>query len=417
VSADARTLYDFIQRNAPQFYNLIGATPNPEPTRPRNRTASDFMAAGRTLMDRRTMTDCDRAIECFEKAIAADPSSAEAYAFLAIARAGRSFLGGKPELAQLAEASAQKAVALDPQSALAHWALSFVLEQKGDLVNAREEALRAIGLNGIDERSAGHVASFTKMLGRPDLALRWLRIMKHLQVQPGNESVIGDCLADLCEDERAEEAYRQTMELHPDLPDGWVGLCRLRMLKRDFAGAAELWSKNEKNFSHFDFTPQMAAQLHFFSRNFAEAKRIYAELALKDAQGGGKFYGAISYQSALGFLELKTEREEAGQNILNLALQHELDQLATSPRHPEILYRTAAIEAALALKNSALVHLRAAAIEGWIDFRSLELDPRFDGLRDDAAFKEISESMMTRVASLRRSMPTDSKGEKKGPLK
>jgi serine/threonine protein kinase/tetratricopeptide (TPR) repeat protein len=416
VSADARTLYDFIQRNAPKFYNLIGANA-PVPTRPRNRTASDFMAAGRTLMDRRTTTDCDRAIECFEKAIAADPSSAEAYAFLAIARTGRSFLGGRPELAQLAEASAQKAVALDPQSALAHRALSFVLEQKGDLVNAREEALRAIGLNGIDERSAGHVASFTKTLGRPDLALRWLRIMKHLQVQPGNESVIGDCLADLCEDERAEEAYHQTLELHPDLPDGWAGLCRLRMLKRDFAGAAKLWSKNEKNFSHFDFTPQMAAKLHFFSRNFGEAKRIYAELALKDSQGGGKFYGAISYQSALGFLELKTGRKEAGQNILDVALQHELDQLATSPRHPEILYRTAAIEAALALKNSALVHLRAAAIEGWIDFRSLALDPRFDALRDDAVFKEISESMMTRVASLRRSMPTDLKGEKKGSLK
>jgi len=61
--------------------------------------------------------------------------------------------------------------------------------------------------------------------------------------------------------------------------------------------------------------------------------------------------------------------------------------------------------------------LRAAAIEGWIDFRSLELDPRFDRLRDDAAFKEISESMMTRVASLRRSMPAILKGEKKGPLK
>jgi hypothetical protein len=161
----------------------------------------------------------------------------------------------------------------------------------------------------------------------------------------------------------------------------------------------------------------MAAKLHFFSRNFGEAKRIYAELALKDSQGGGKFYGAISYQSALGFLELKTGRKEAGQNILDVALQHELDQLATSPRHPEILYRTAAIEAALALKNSALVHLRAAAIEGWIDFRSLALDPRFDALRDDAVFKEISESMMTRVASLRRSMPTDLKGEKKGSLK
>jgi len=85
-------------------------------------------------------------------------------------------------------------------------------------------------------------------------------------------------------------------------------------LKRNFAGATELWSKNEKNFSHFDFTPQMRPNSISFRVTLRKAKRIYGRIPSK-IHWAEAIYGAISYQSALGFLELKTERKEAGQNI------------------------------------------------------------------------------------------------------
>ena len=415
----ANDLNEVLQKDASQFYKLIGSNQAQSSTRPpQNKNVSDFIAAGRALLDRRSVPDVDRAIDCFEKAVATDPSSAEAHSFLAIARIGRSFLGGKPEMLQLAHMTAKKAVELDPQLGEAHRSLSIVLEQEGLLTNAREEAFRGIELGGVDERSVSRIAAASKILGRPDIALAWLRIMKHLQNQPARaEFVIGDCWADLCEDEAAEQAYRQTIDLLPDLAEGWIGLCHLRMLKGDFAGALQAYSENETSFSQSAFTFPMIAEFHFFARHFDEAKKIYAELAQKDPQGGGNFYGAVSYQSALGWLHISAGEQETGRDILSAALRRELLALEIAPRHPEILYRTAAIEASLNLKRASLEHLRAAATEGWIDFRSLGLDPRFDSLRDDPSFKEISESIATKVASLRRSMPADSSGEKKGPLK
>jgi hypothetical protein len=59
--------------------------------------------------------------------------------------------------------------------------------------------------------------------------------------------------------------------------------------------------------------------------------------------------------------------------------------------------------------------LSAAITEGWIDFRSLTFDPRFDSLRNEVRFKELIASMTTQVASLRRLAPTDGSGETKGP--
>jgi tetratricopeptide (TPR) repeat protein/TolB-like protein len=407
VGSDKAEHRDFFAGDAAKFYRLIETHVDLEsPQKQPNKSASNFIAAGQRLMDQRIVANCDKAIECFQRAVAADPSSAQAHAFLAVGIVGRSFLGQKPERLPLAKLSAQKAVELDPELGQAHRALSAVLEQEGNLANAREEVFRAIELDGIDERNAGRVATIAKTLGRPDIAIRWLEIMKRLQPRPAsNEFLTGDCWTDLCEDERAEEAYGQTTELRPEMPEGWMGICHLRLLAGDFPGAMQVCTANEKDFAQFNFSPEMAAQVYFFARQFNKAAKIYADLAQNDPTGGGNFYGAVSYQSALGWLRLARGEKKAGRETLDLALKHEFDALATAPHHPETLYRIAAIEATLGSRKAALDHLREATNEGWIDFRSLALDPRFDRLRPELAFKQISEAMKARVASLRQAAP------------
>jgi serine/threonine protein kinase/tetratricopeptide (TPR) repeat protein len=394
---------DFFAEDAAKFYKLIGTHVDSEsPKKQPNKSASDFIAAGQRLMDQRIAANCDKAIECFRRAVAADPLSAQAHAFLAIGMAGRSFLGQEPERLESAKLSAQKAVELDPELGQAHRALSSVLEQEGNLAQARRGMFRAIELDGLDERTAGRIGSIARTLGRPDIALRWCEIMKRLQPHPaGNEFVIADCWADLCEDQRAEEGYRQTTELRPEMPEGWMGICHLRLLAGDFSGAMQICTANEKDFAQFTFSPEMTAQVYFFARQFNKAAKLYADLAQKDPTGGGNFYGAISYQSALGRLRMAQGEKIAAREILNLALKREFAALAIAPHHSEVLYRIAAIEATLDSKNAALDHLRSALQEGWIDFRSLAFDPRFDRLRAEPAFKQISEAMKTRVASLR----------------
>jgi hypothetical protein len=51
--------------------------------------------------------------------------------------------------------------------------------------------------------------------------------------------------------------------------------------------------------------------------------------------------------------------------------------------------------------------LRAAAAAGWLDYRSLQLDPRFDGIRNDSRYQKTFETMASRVLFLQKSISTD----------
>jgi serine/threonine protein kinase len=404
----------FPREIAAQIYQVLEASDwSRLPSRSRdsasfNRNASDFIAAGRLLIDRRNVADTDRAIECFQKAIQADPSSAVAYANLALAAVGRSFLEMKPGLMELAETSAQRALQLNPELGEAHRALSAVLDRKGDFATALEEAFRSIELDGVEFGSVGRLASTSKLLGRPDAALKWNAIVKAVQAHPaGDDFMIGDCWADLAEDARAEAAYQRTSALHPGIPEGWIGLCRLRLLQKRFSEAQYLSLANRSYYAGFGYTAQMTAQVEFFRRNFAEAEKLYLELTRSDPGGGGHFYGAVSYQSAIGQLRRVLGDEQAGQKILDAEEAKETLALASAPRHPEILYRLAAIKASLGDVQPAVDYLRRAFEAGWIDYRSLDIDPRFDAIRQDSAYRDVFEAMASRVSSLRRSRPTD----------
>jgi hypothetical protein len=180
-----------------------------------------------------------------------------------------------------------------------------------------------------------------------------------------------------------------------------MGLCRLALLRKDFATARRICSQNWKQYRDFAFVDQMVAQVEFFARNFPEAESMYENLAAKDPNGGGAFYGAMSYRSALGRLRLLANDEKGGREILEACLQKEFDALRAVPGHPETLYRVAAIESSLGQTRNALVHIEEAVNAGWIDYRSLSLDPRFDTVASDPRFKKILATLAKKVEELR----------------
>jgi hypothetical protein len=88
--------------------------------------------------------------------------------------------------------------------------------------------------------------------------------------------------------------------------------------------------------------------------------------------------------------------------ILEQARARELEALKTATHGPAILYRLAALDSCLGKKEAALEHLRAAVGKGWLDYRTLRLDPRFDALAGDASFRQIIAGLSSKVAMLRR---------------
>ena len=101
--------------------------------------------------------------------------------------------------------------------------------------------------------------------------------------------------------------------------------------------------------------------------------------------------------------------DDAAREILQRSLADEKVALEQAPNHPQILYRLAAIEASLGEVDSSLTYLTRAFASGWLDYRSLALDPRFDRIRGEVRYQKLFEAMVTRVASLRRSQSADSR--------
>src|SRR4051812_3974712 len=263
-----------------------------------DKNTRELLIAGRSVMDRRTLVDMGRAIELFKEAIKAEPESALAHSYLAEAASGRAFSSGNLKYLSEAEAAAKTAVSLDPTFAETHKAMSLVLFQEGRFRDSLEEAFTAYELGESDDgRLPTRVGDTLRTLGNPARAATWYRLASEGNRSGANEFLLGDCFSDLTEDEQAACAYHRSSTLFPERPDGWMGFCRLALLEGDFAKARKISSENWQRYRDYVFSEQMAAQVEFFSRNFGEAEKLYQELTAKDPNGGGSFYGAVSYQS------------------------------------------------------------------------------------------------------------------------
>ena len=176
----------------------------------------------------------------------------------------------------------------------------------------------------------------------------------------------------------------------------------LRLLQGDFAGARELC----RRLTHDGLNEgqQIAAQIEFFARKFDVAEKLYGELLRKDKDGGGTFHGALTYQSALGRAKQAIGDRPGGNELLKSCLMKETAAAEHEPTNPEAFYRLAAVEASLGMSDSSLQHLHKATNSGWLDYRSLARDPRFDSLRQNADFQAIIEDLATKVAAMRLSL-------------
>jgi len=97
--------------------------------RPVNPEAYDHYLRGRFYLNRQTKEDNEAAITALEHAVATDPSFAAAYAELAQAYSWKLFLftPGEKQWAEKAFVAAEKALALDPDSAVAHLARGRII--------------------------------------------------------------------------------------------------------------------------------------------------------------------------------------------------------------------------------------------------------------------------------------------------
>ena len=393
---------------AASIYKLLDQSTSPasagDPTMA-NERARAFLMAGRDLIGRRTIADMDRAIACFEGAIREEPRSVTARSFLAMAFMGRDLLGSSSSLAPRALQVAREAVQLAPTDPTANRGLCGVCVSNGLYAEATEYGFRSLEFGDRSGRALGQIAYTWRARGRPDQAIKWYMRAKASQQRTADfDSLLGDCWADLQNDEQARRAYESAATFQPDQPDGWLGLARLRLLDGDSEGARQLCRAERLHYPDSPIAKQFAALLEFFTRNYGEAGHLYQELAKSDPLGGGRdgAYGAVDYRSALARLKIESGDKLEARRLLFEVFDAAKRKLASAPHDAEALYRLSAAEAMLGRTEASLKDLRAAIRDGWIDYRSTQLDPRFDTVSARLEFRTILSGLAAHVASLGR---------------
>ena len=373
----------------------------------RNDVAKEAITAGRSVA-LLSASDCDKAITLFKKALQVEPNSSLAHAYLAMTAADRVHFVPDPSFVELGEAEAIRATQLSPGSSDAHRAMAAVYYQEGKYAEALEEQLRTIETGGLEHKIGSFIGLTLDALGRPHQALKWYALVSKTAAALGEvDAVVGDCWVRLNDDGRAATFYNRAAELRPDSVRGILGISRIHLLQGNFSDARNVCMSNNEDQQYRDDTDRLGAQIEFFARDFPLAERLYDRLEIGDFDGGGSFYGAVTYQSALGRIKQAIGDGEEANAILRNSLAKEAATLDRETGNPEAAYRVAAVEASLGLIDSSFRHLRQAVALGWIDYRSLKLDPRFDSLRSDPELEAIIEEVCDKVERMRATLETD----------
>jgi len=366
----------------------------------KSATARAFYLTGRDLIGRRTVVDLDRAISCFEGAVSAEPKSIVARSYLAMACMGRELLSPRAGLWEKAFQAAQQAQEMSPKDPATNRGLCFLYAAIGSNRKALEYALSALELGDTSERVFGQIGNVWKGLGDPKLAILWYQKAKVSTRQPADyDALLGDCWADLGRDKEAEDAYSAAMRYRPDLADGWVGLCRLKLLQGDTKGARSFCQLQMPSYLGSPLSKQMAARVEFFSRNYPEAERLYRELAASSSDNNGLAgaYADLDCNSALAAIRLHAGDRAEAETLLQKCMADEKRRLSRAPDNPESLYRLSAAAAIAGETDSAYSTFRKAIQSGWTDYRSPLRDPRFEQLSEEPAFKKLIDDLARRM--------------------
>jgi len=155
----------------------------PERKRPANLEAYDLCVRGRALVLQSPQAGREARL-MFERAIALDPEFAEAHRWLALSLEISWLLGGEPmePHRRLALATAQKAVALDPNDAGTRWVHGIILTHDRRWTEAEAEFAVALELDPNNADAWAMLSELMVLSGRPTDALA--DIQKALRLNP-----------------------------------------------------------------------------------------------------------------------------------------------------------------------------------------------------------------------------------------
>jgi TolB-like protein/Tfp pilus assembly protein PilF len=360
--------------------------------------------SGRELYEQRTAEANSEAIEFFKKAVALDASFALPYAGLADAYLQDviRYRGLSRDWSDSAEASAWRAISLDPEAAEGWKALGLAFQITGRLDSAETCYLKAIEKNPNHLPAVGNLGLIYDSRGQADEAVRW---------------------------------YRRGLELNPTASYSYVNLSALywtlgmdsnamTMLDRlsgipgydqfyyHLGRTFVLVTSGERDRALKQIDSMLAAASHSASYEWAGAlslgvgeTRLAGERfreALRRSPEGAEEDPNIIAGAGLGFVLWQEGKRDSATMLLERALRVQQKVIAEGNATSVNETLAAGICATLGNKDEALDHLARSLELGTSEIRLIAINPMLDPLRGDPRFKNIVGDMGTKLAAMRK---------------
>jgi TolB-like protein/cytochrome c-type biogenesis protein CcmH/NrfG len=306
--------------------------------------AYNLYLQGRFYYARRTSESLDKAVECYRGALERDPDFV--LAWIGLSQTYNFQAGGTGQISiaegsQLAREAAEKALALDPESALGHAALGRVQNAfDWDWAAADASFNRALALAPTDPDVLGNVGVMDMTMGRFESARqRYQQAIERDPLRPPLHANMALTLIAMGRLSEAETSARRALEVAPSESGGYAwGIGLPVFLQGRYDEAADLAARErDEHWKHF-----AAALVPYAQGRSAEADANLNRLIAEDAEFMA-FQIAETYayrnevDQAFEWLERAYRQRDGGvSEILGSAF---LKRLASDPRYAAFLQK------------------------------------------------------------------------------
>jgi serine/threonine-protein kinase len=313
-----------------------------------NTTAYQLYLMGRYQWNKLTPPDITKSIGLFQQAIEADPGYALAYFGLAEVYRSLSISGDRPprEVFPLAKAAATKAVQIDELLAEPHASLAFIhMWFDWDWLGAEREARRAIALNPNSAFAHYAYAVLLSNLGRHQEAIAEGARARELEpVSLLTNNLEGAALYYAGRNDEARERLQKTVELDPNFWIAHLYLGHVYLEKKNYPEALAEFTK-ARDFSRGNSqTVSMIGYVSALAGDATKARAMLDELKSRSAHQYVPRYNIAVVHLALAeqdeaFAWLEKAYEEHDVLVSFLKVDPKWDPVRSDPRFISILER------------------------------------------------------------------------------
>jgi len=358
-------------------------------------TAYDYYLKGNdVLVNGQTQKDFEYATQLFRQAIVADPEFALAYVGLAWTMVTKRTYGESERVwRDSAIALNQRALAIDPELAEAHFLRSRFYSWDEDWENAKKGYEKVLQLNPNDH--AAMIELGTILIAQNDMERGLELILDGLMLEldqkdPHIYYFLGDVYLQIGEPENAKKFFLQALKLKPDYVPALYYLVDLNFEDENWQAALE-YTKTINKIEKTGYSLDRLAWAYLMLGDYAAAEKTWRELGVLISDYDQ--YIATPYKHRLAYVLSMTGQDDEASVLFDEQIHQNLDIIENGVE-TEIqgeAYDLAGIYAFLGNEEEAIKWLQMSADIGFLPIGLIERDPMFDKIRQNDQFKMIIE--------------------------